>query len=378
MADVIVQVPSNHPDTGERAEKEDVAPPPPPDFTDPEADVILRSCEGSEFRVFKLILSQASPFFRAMFSLPQELNAEVASSSQLPVIEMVEDASTIEMMLRYCYPLPDPLLTISIRDENQVPQIPELFYVRKALEIARKFDIPRASTNAVRRMSVISEDHPVPIYALACQYDEARLARKAAEHALRHPQDTLLALYPELQQITGEMLRSLLVFHRDCKNVAVAIAQDWSAMSKWRATPYFWFWSGPHGKDVDCPRYSYNHKTGPSEAKCWVQSWWKTYMEDVISTLQTIPDIKRAVTTEGVLEAFLAQVSSKSDTCKICCNVAFKDVKAFVDVFIQKVQEKQSLVHSAEAFAKNFTWADFLDLHSIVMIYLGTSGSEIL
>ncbi|ETW75378.1 hypothetical protein HETIRDRAFT_456000 [Heterobasidion irregulare TC 32-1] len=40
-------------------------------FDEPHADVILRSSDNTDFRVYENILSLASPFFRELFSLPQ-------------------------------------------------------------------------------------------------------------------------------------------------------------------------------------------------------------------------------------------------------------------------------------------------------------------
>src|SRR5258708_4880046 len=40
-------------------------------FDHAKADVILRSADGVEFRVFMLFLSLASPFFETLFGLPQ-------------------------------------------------------------------------------------------------------------------------------------------------------------------------------------------------------------------------------------------------------------------------------------------------------------------
>ncbi|KZP24507.1 hypothetical protein FIBSPDRAFT_713764, partial [Athelia psychrophila] len=40
-------------------------------FDHPDGDIILRASDSVDFRVFKLFLSFASPFFRQLFSLPQ-------------------------------------------------------------------------------------------------------------------------------------------------------------------------------------------------------------------------------------------------------------------------------------------------------------------
>jgi len=42
----------------------------PYDFNAPDADTVLRSSDGEEFRVHRIILSLASPVFQGMFTLP--------------------------------------------------------------------------------------------------------------------------------------------------------------------------------------------------------------------------------------------------------------------------------------------------------------------
>ena len=59
------------------------------------ADVILRSSDKIDFRVFKLFLSLASPVFETMFSLPQPtegVNPDEGTTDKLPVMPLSEDA----------------------------------------------------------------------------------------------------------------------------------------------------------------------------------------------------------------------------------------------------------------------------------------------
>ncbi|KAI5992385.1 hypothetical protein F5J12DRAFT_897285 [Pisolithus orientalis] len=60
-----------------------------PPFDHEKADVILRSSDGADFRVFRLFLSLASPFFETLFDLPQpseETNTDMEIKDRLPVI----------------------------------------------------------------------------------------------------------------------------------------------------------------------------------------------------------------------------------------------------------------------------------------------------
>ncbi|KAF8339894.1 uncharacterized protein EI90DRAFT_3038238 [Cantharellus anzutake] len=65
-----------------------------------DGDVTLISSDGSEFRVHKLILSLASPFFSDMFKLPRG-----ESRGALQSITMREDAKTLDALLKIVYPI---------------------------------------------------------------------------------------------------------------------------------------------------------------------------------------------------------------------------------------------------------------------------------
>jgi hypothetical protein len=69
----------------------------PPDLED--ADIILQSSEGVNFRVHKLIVSMASSHL---------LDTESDLQDGLPVFDVSEDARTLGALLWLCYPFCDP------------------------------------------------------------------------------------------------------------------------------------------------------------------------------------------------------------------------------------------------------------------------------
>ncbi|KZT38163.1 hypothetical protein SISSUDRAFT_962784, partial [Sistotremastrum suecicum HHB10207 ss-3] len=70
-------------------------------FTSPDADIVLKTSDNVEFKVFSRILSEASPFFATMFTLP----SPPSSSS---TIDIPEESNLIDLLLRFIYPIPDP------------------------------------------------------------------------------------------------------------------------------------------------------------------------------------------------------------------------------------------------------------------------------
>ncbi|CCM02519.1 uncharacterized protein FIBRA_04621 [Fibroporia radiculosa] len=104
-------------------------------FTKSTADVIMRTSDGVDFKVHRLILSEASPFFEGMFALPQPPptpnndvdthtslaspttttssndgnNAPTSRQDDLPVILVTEPSEIIDALLRLCYPFSPPV-----------------------------------------------------------------------------------------------------------------------------------------------------------------------------------------------------------------------------------------------------------------------------
>lgn len=72
-------------------------------FDDLSADVVLRSSDGIDFRVHRIVLSLASPFFKEMFTLPQP-----TSEPEVPIIPMSESALLLDKALRFWILAPSP------------------------------------------------------------------------------------------------------------------------------------------------------------------------------------------------------------------------------------------------------------------------------
>ena len=82
-------------------------------FDDTRVDVILRSSDGVDFRVFRIILSLASPIFADMFSIPQPAASEFHAGPQ--VVTLSEDSKALDFVLRHLYPMEHPT-EIKLRD----------------------------------------------------------------------------------------------------------------------------------------------------------------------------------------------------------------------------------------------------------------------
>lgn len=81
-------------------------------FDSPSADIILFTPNLTEFHVLSSILSIASPVFRDMFSLPQQQDNGGAPNAAQHAIHVTEDSSSLDRLLRLCYPTSKPPLDV--------------------------------------------------------------------------------------------------------------------------------------------------------------------------------------------------------------------------------------------------------------------------
>ncbi|THH28089.1 hypothetical protein EUX98_g6097 [Antrodiella citrinella] len=160
------------------------------------ADVVLRTSDNVNFYVYKVILSEASPFFKQMFSLPnqplssqpEDMHHEVvvsATGTTIPVVSVTENSATIDYLLRLCYPIADPKASA------------ELSIVTGLLEVAVKYELEEATSLLLTQFRSFVSVDPLRIYAASCRMrleEEAALAaqvwRVQYENLRRQSQDT--------------------------------------------------------------------------------------------------------------------------------------------------------------------------------------------
>ncbi|KAI0075193.1 hypothetical protein K474DRAFT_1699240 [Panus rudis PR-1116 ss-1] len=117
----------------------------------------------------KVVLSLASPFFKALFSLKQPPGAdeEKKSPEGLPIIEVQEDEETLENLLRLCYPIADP-------------QNLSLTTVGHVLQAAIKYEMEQPTTLMKRVLRECVDTQPLRAFAVACRLNMEEEAFAAA------------------------------------------------------------------------------------------------------------------------------------------------------------------------------------------------------
>lgn len=185
---------------------------PPHPFDSPHADAILRSSDGVDFRVRKAILAEASSVFQSMFSLPAEPASDGASVSgssdaqDLPVVPMAEDRTSLEGMLRLCYP-PDGSLRKMTLDT-----------ISRVFPVLRKYTLDRAEAYVVETLYSMAETASLRVYCLSIQYElEENLVRTAARAFLDESVHSVHTYNDvELDYVSASAYIQLLGYHRRC------------------------------------------------------------------------------------------------------------------------------------------------------------------
>lgn len=190
-----------------------------PYFCDDDADVIVRSSDGVDFRLYRAILGKVSPLFKSMFLLPQsppvvdnENTADFIDG--LPVVTLTEDSKTLDALFRFCYPCIPPGLN-SLSD------------VYPLLQAADKYDMELIAIQIRRIWKKLATLDPLRAFAIACKMGWAEEARFAARLSLREPVWPLEPpVAPEFQDISGDTVIRLIAYHRKCGVVAKECAFD--------------------------------------------------------------------------------------------------------------------------------------------------------
>ncbi|KAI6113364.1 hypothetical protein EDD17DRAFT_1705272 [Pisolithus thermaeus] len=196
-----------------------------PPFDHVKADVILRSSDDVDFRIFKLFLSLASPFFETLFDLPQpseEANADMEIKDGLPVIPVSENGKTLDSLFRFCYPC-------TLAEDPVIEDFREIVNVFDAVQKYSLDAIQQAVCKSLFTPKILEVDS-LRCFAIACRtrmWDECVLA---AKYTLREP------LVPEwceeVELITSAELLSLLTYHQKCSKAVQMLEGDTASISQ--------------------------------------------------------------------------------------------------------------------------------------------------
>ncbi|TFK85304.1 hypothetical protein K466DRAFT_552303 [Polyporus arcularius HHB13444] len=302
-------------------------------FDSKDANLILRSSDGVDFRVHKPIIALASPVLDAFCSPAPQPPPPPASRRhrKRPVVELSEPSEVLDMFLRFIYPVPEPSITL---DDVAI-----------LLELSRRY---AASCVASRmRLHLLRPEHlesdSLRVYALASLADMDDVALIAARHTLAHspPGPGQLA---ELRTLPGHALVRLMDYRKKCMQAAASVtdldqrgslAVPWWIQLQWRR---FCFLSECGYGCAKMPRRRLRwHKTVSGCVD--VPEWWVEYMDAVGMALRQRldPGVARA-------QSLVRSAVEKAVGCSKCAGRVFWDMEDFAKILEAAVEEAISSV----------------------------------
>ena len=305
-------------------------------FDHARADIILRSSDNIDFRVFKLFLSLASPFFETLFSIPQpaEENGDQEVMDGLAVIPVTEDGKTLDALLRFCYPC-------TLAND---PNIEVLKDAMDVLNAAKKYSIDAIEKKARQAIAnpKILEAEPLRCFVIAHQGSLREETLLAARYTLTQP--LIPSWFQEIELITATDLLSLLTYHRRCGDAVYALRLDLSWItSHYRSLEACSWLSGRH---LDAYKVSTNCGCVRSDSlrryalfKISLPQWWESFMEETFLALRDKPCKE---TVQALAEKTVQTVKARN--CQTCSPKVTEGMRDFLDLFTRKIEETVSQV----------------------------------
>ncbi|KAF8553562.1 hypothetical protein OG21DRAFT_1485309 [Imleria badia] len=307
-------------------------------FDHAKADVILRSSDNIDFRVFKLFLSLASPFFETLFDIPQpaEENGDQEIKDGLVVIPVTEDGKTLDALLRFCYPC-------TLADD---PNIEVLKDAMDVLEAARKYSLDVIETKARKAIvnPKILEVEPLRCFVMAHRGRLREETLLAAKSTLTQP--LVPSWFQEIELLTATDLLSLLTYHKKCGDAVYALRLDLSWIKShygssqgcsWLSGQYLYTdgYGSEYHNNCGCPR------PNTPRYKLYDVSlqWWEDFMEETFTALLDKP-CKEAVKASA--EKTVQTVKGRN--CQACSTKITEGMRDFLDFFAGKIEEAVSQI----------------------------------
>ena len=184
-------------------------------FNDAQADLILRSSDEVpvHFRVFKNILSLASPVFADMFSIPSPSPPPSKKPhDEVQVVPLSEHSTALDIALRHIYPV------------KKMPDKDTLHSASILAEFSRKYQVEALYQFITMYLRGGIQNDPVGVYAIAVAYGYEDIRADAARSCLNLPFSALQSSY--MRYATAEHISELFKYHVACGQVASALASS--------------------------------------------------------------------------------------------------------------------------------------------------------
>jgi len=286
-------------------------------------DVVLKSSDGILFRVYKVILSLASPFFRDMFSLPQ-IGSPLDGTGTGPVIPFTESSEIIDTLLRVIYPNEDPDLKLVNEIEGVV-------------EAAIKYDMPKCISVMRKKLILCASKEPIRVFMIACKNRLTDVASAAAHLSLRRPilysfeLGSVVLPFSALEDITAGSLFRLIEYQRQCSKVASDAMSDLT----WTREDFVWRTKVNDaivGSCQECARASLEL----GEEQLHVVGWWYTFYQEIIAVVRQRPCAALILESESLMDKALVEAAK----CAVCVKDAVHTLRTFRTIATQHLDRR--------------------------------------
>ena len=169
-------------------------------FVYEDADIILQSSDGIDFRVHKVIISLASTDLVDKSSITHDA---------LPVIAVPENSHTLAKLLELCYPVGDS----DLGDLNTT--------THAVLSAAIKYKMTKVIQLAKKQWMGLVKTAPLRVYFTAVRYGWKEEAQEAARCAFNQPIENVYV--PEMEFASAVFYHFLLKYHHNYRSAIMAI-----------------------------------------------------------------------------------------------------------------------------------------------------------
>lgn len=305
-------------------------------FDRPDADVVLRSEDGIDFRTFKAHLSSASEFLDHMFSSlqPPSADDEEELSDGLPIVPFYDPSPILKGLLSYCDPeIHSQSGSVPLIDIQNLAIKYDMMSVAKAVykdRIRLERELPSSSMVDVIRQKVRQDEDMF----LAAAHIFTTSASEEEEMV-------------ELGLVSKAQLASLKRYKKDCCNAAVRVASPPHGHYRWMDSTYHWFRSDA-AHDLNCYRYSnifmgYIHERP-------IRHWLWLYITEAKSRLAKRP--WGSTVTSG---DFFDMALQKASQCDVCRTNLKSDFGHFTERFARQIDSAVSDARFCISLSGNVT-----------------------
>ncbi|KAJ7175246.1 hypothetical protein C8R43DRAFT_914463 [Mycena crocata] len=267
-------------------------------FDDIDADVILTSSDGIQFRLHSVVLSLLSSVFKTMFQLPQP------TGEPQPIV-LSEPAVVLDRMLRFCYP-------------GAAAAVDSISHLQEILELAlKKYDIQNIIPLAKVHLRMYIENHPVAAFAIACRHEWKDLAKAAAKETLKFPIRSFSSTdMGDLDCLTTHQYHSLLQYHEACATAAATTITN----LRWITAPPAQTWFTCTASACAVRTY----KWYLSDGELWsIRDWFLAYTKAAKKAVKARPLVR--LDDPELMDAAVKGMLA----CSVCRKKGFQELREF-------------------------------------------------